>query len=136
MSIDAYEMDAVESVIVSEDGRQIILIGRDSDKSPINLAIPEHQIIPLMVLGSQGASQARKILGSNTSAQHILPCEGYDFGILSDQDHQNQLILSFRVQGGIQLAFRLPMNEIPHLIQALQATAGDATPPPPDVLRQ
>jgi hypothetical protein len=131
--IRAYSVATFEGGSVTSDGLVALFRFLGCDNAPLTLAVPHGQLLRLMGGISHASAQAAKIRQHNPSVKQFLPCEKWEFGFSSNDQN---LFLTLRVPGGIEISFQLPRSHLSHMRQTLEAMEGRGTDIPPNVRRQ
>jgi hypothetical protein len=71
-------------------------------------------VLPAAVL------QSERLLHKTPHVNFAMGCEGWELGAI---DNGNSLVLTFRLQGGANVAFCLPREQIPPMVDALISAA-------------
>ena len=75
----------------------------------VRTSCPPHDLMPLMAALSHASAKSARIQKDDRNLKHVLPCEWWSFGL---DEAGEQLILSFRVSGGLELSFQVPRDRI------------------------
>lgn len=130
----AMPIAAVTGVTVPDNGQVAIIRTTDPSGQEVNIAVPQDQLMNLALVVSQAVSQTQKILQVDRSVKHVIPCEWWEFG--AAPDGQN-MILSFRMPGGLEMSFQVHKSRATPMIDALSSIAGHPTQAvPPGTTRQ
>jgi hypothetical protein len=122
----------LESVSISDDGKHAVYQFR-SGGEPINLALPESDLMYMMLLTSQASGRSQQILKRDSSMKYVAPCEWWTFFLTPDRAH---IVLSFRMPGGLEMSFQVAKSRAHEMIETLQVLAGLPVSPPAGTTRQ
>lgn len=92
-----------------------------TNEGEFTLALPDTELPRLMAaLSDTAAKNAKAKSGGKIAPKTVMPCTLWDFAL--DGPGEN-LILSFRVPGGMELSFSIPRTRTDLLIENLAALA-------------
>lgn len=106
-SIDGFELES--------DGRHLSIHGE-------NLALKLHYSVfrELLAVLPAAVLQAERLLQPTPQVNFAMGCEGWELGAIDDGA---SLVLTFRMQGGSNVSFCLPREQIPPMVDALISAA-------------
>lgn len=121
------QIAAVEGSDVSPDAGSALLMMRDAEHQPVNLAVPIPLTHELMGALSAAVGNAGKITSGNPTIKHAFPVDWWNVGTVPGTDN---VILSFRLPGGMELSFVIHRDAADRFQETLNATLGRAASPP------
>jgi hypothetical protein len=110
----------IASASASDDGHHAIF-SFEADGQRLNLAIPSDELMQLMSLASQVSGQCQKIRQKDPAMKHVFPTEWWDIGWHPDG---HNVILSFRVSGGLEPSFQLHRDAAVRYVETLSSMLG------------
>jgi hypothetical protein len=129
-----FPLGTFEGAIVTDDGQSGLFKFSLGDGQDQIFSIPQDQLMPLMAGISQVSGDSARILQQDSAVKHALPAEWWSFAFSSDK---TQLLLSFRLPGGMELTFQFARDRLPMMRETLQAMEGQqSTLPPAGTSRQ
>jgi hypothetical protein len=131
-SVKAVLIDAIEGTSPSDDGKHVLLKLRSAAQQSIFAFTLENsfQLVTSMI---DAYEKCRKLQAIDRSEKFAMNVEGWEFGLAPD----GQLVLSFRLPGGMEMAFRIHQDRISQMRETLQSLEGVAsTDLPPGTSRQ
>lgn len=127
--IEATVTNGVKSVTVSDDG-QTALVQFDADMLPV--AIPAGHILRFVQMLSHSARQSERILQRDPDVRILFPCERWEVGQHKGTD---KVFLSFRMNGGMEMAFQIPRDNVETMRDSLLLAVGGTISDLPDKLQ-
>jgi hypothetical protein len=130
--INAFPTEGVEAVTVSDDGTQAVFTFKVAGGASQAIAVPSNALMALLELTSIAAGQSAKILRADPSAKHIFPMDWWTIG---RNPADGQIVMSFRLPGGMELSFQMHPDAAIHFQEVLSATVLGAPNPEPGTPR-
>ena len=117
MQVQAINVNEITGVEVSEDGRTALIRFKSGEHEAI-FAFPFEQLIPLMQTTSTGFSKCLQAQQLDPNVKHYLPLENFAASPSSDFNH---MIFSFRLEGGMEMSYRIPKEHAKRISEFLTA---------------
>jgi hypothetical protein len=120
-------IDAVLGSTTSEDGRHA-LIKMTTSGSEVAFAFPHDKLVDLITAAATASKACESIIQQDPNLRQLLPVEWWEFGVNPDKSFA---FLSFRLPGGSQLAFQVPIQWIPKMRETFEVMEGREPMAPP-----
>jgi hypothetical protein len=97
---------AIESCLVTKDGRYAVLQASGAAGQRISLKFPEDLLNGLVVAFADASARSRRILGDDPDAQYVFGVSRFQTG----GSKQGDVAVAFELPEGAELAFLLPKH--------------------------
>lgn len=108
-------IDSIDRLELASDGKHLAM---HSERSVFRFHYSVFR--ELLAVLPAAVMQAERLLQQTPHVNFAMGCEGWELGAI---DNGNSLVLTFRVQGGANVSFCLPREQIPPMVDALISAA-------------
>ena len=128
--IQALTFSRIIASSVSDDGKHALFKAALAGGDEINLSVPSSELMNLMSLASSASGQAQRILQNDPNMKYVFPTDWWDIRTLG-----NQVVMSFRMPGGMELSFQIHRDAAARYRETLDAILGQLPTVPPGVAK-
>ncbi|WP_250520467.1 hypothetical protein [Caballeronia sp. NCTM1] len=118
----ALTIDSLASFRLSEDGGYLVVDARSGSSVALHCSVM-HELIAALAHAIACSERIRK---KNRAAKFTMHCAGWEVAL--DADGTGALILSFVLQGGTQLSFRIRRESALQIHEVIGAATGQSLP--------
>ena len=122
--IVAFALSSIEGVKTTDDGKHALFKTKTASGAEHVLAVPEHQLMQLMILASKASGDCQKILQGDPQVMHVLPVERWSVGEIPDTQN---VILTYRLPGNLEMSFQLHRDAAARMLETLQVHLNPTT---------
>ncbi len=119
------------ATVVEHDGGYAIYKFDLEGGQPLNIAIPHSEVETLLLMAIRTGGALGRVATPEPTAKRTLPVEWWTLG--RDLERQ-RMVISFRIEGGMEMSYDVATDQIPPMIDALRSMLGEGTPVPPDTV--
>lgn len=118
MSPPALAINSLNGFELTEDGQYLLLNNNPSG----NVALHFSVLHELLAAVANAIGWSERIRNKKKSVKFAMPCEGWEIG--KDAGESGNLVFTFRLPGGAELAFRVHRSQAVHMTEALALATG------------
>ncbi|WP_321888811.1 hypothetical protein [Paraburkholderia bannensis] len=118
-------IDSVSGFELTADGQYLLVSSNHPERVAVHCSVMHEMLAAL----SSAIGRSACIRQSTRSIKFAMPCEAWEIGRATGA--AQDLVMSFRLPGGAELAFRLLPAQAAHMTEGLSVATGLAAPQRP-----
>ena len=124
-----FAIDTLSGFELTADGQYLVVSSNHPNRVAVHCSVM-HELLAAL---SNAIGRSACIRQSTRSIKFAMPCEAWEIGRATDP--AQDLVVSFRLPGGAELAFRLLPAQAAHMTEGLSVATGLAAPQRPPAMR-